>query len=268
MRNFETSLKQYCEENDLLFLLEEYAPDNDLNPSEIGAHSTTLVKWRCAYGHEEIESPFKRLRRRFCSICGKRRRGSFAQVHPDMLKQWSKANNVSPEMIPPTYSKQIIWECEHGHTWHRTIRLQAQLKTCPYCAVKENGFFACHPEMLEEWDADRNKGIEPDTVTAFSNRKYHWICRNGHSYSASPTELMRRSAHCPICSSFGYARPDLIHEWHPTKNGDKTPFDYSVNSQVNAWFICSVCTNEYTAKIANRAKRIYVGCPHCTPYHK
>lgn len=80
---------------------------------------------------------------------------------------------------------------------------------------------------------------------------------------AAPEKLMRKAARCPICNSFGFNRPDIIDEWHPTKNGDKTPFDFSVNSQKNAWFICAKCHNEYESRIAYRAKRISPNCPIC-----
>lgn len=263
MRNFETSLEQFCEENNLQYLLEEYASDNELSPSQIGAHSKTPVKWICAFGHEETESPFNRLRRGFCSVCGKKRNGSFAQLYPDLLEYWSKKNIVSPERIPPTYSKLVQWKCKHGHTWERRIALQAKLRNCPHCSIKESGFFANRPEMLEEWDYDRNEEIDPHTVSAFSHQKYYWICKNGHSYTESPRQLMRRSARCPVCTSLGFVRPDLISEWHPTKNGSKTPYDYSANSQTVAWFVCQACGQEYSARIALRAKRESRQCPNC-----
>ena len=74
---------------------------------------------------------------------------------------------------------------------------------------------------------------------------------------AAPEKLMRKAARCPIYNSFGFNRPDIIDEWHPTKNGAKTPFDFSVNSQKNAWFICAKCHNEYESRVAYRAKNDY-----------
>lgn len=263
MRPLAKSIKEYAIENKTEYLLEEYSPDNPLPPDEVGHNSTVPVTWVCSYDHKETEPPFKRLRRGYCSVCGKKRHGSFAQNYPDLLKYWSKDNTVDPYKIPPTYSKPVLWECEHGHTWLRKIPLQIKIGSCPYCSADERRFFTLHPEMLEQWHYDRNDGIDPNEVMAFSNQKFYWLCENGHSYTATPEKLMRRKVRCPVCSSFGFTRPDILEEWHPTKNGDKTPYDYAANSQHIAWFVCSVCGEEYTAKIANRADRITPNCPNC-----
>ena len=102
MRKFKISLAEYAQTNNLPEVLREYDSSNPLPPSEIGCSSTTEVRWLCAYGHTEIESPFKRLRRGYCSVCGPKKRGSFAQNHPELLQFWSKDNSVKPDEIPPS----------------------------------------------------------------------------------------------------------------------------------------------------------------------
>jgi len=97
----------------------------------------------------------------------------------------------------------------------------------------------------------------------YSNKTFSWICKNGHKYEASPAALMRRSISCPTCASAGFQNPDLIAEWHPEKNGNTTPYDFSANSQKQAWFICSSCGSEYMARIAARVKRKNNKCPNC-----
>lgn len=263
MRPFAKSLKEFAAENNARHLLTEYSINNALSPDEIGFLSKTPVKWVCAYGHEKIESPNARTRRGYCSVCGKLRHGSFAQNYPDMLKSWSNDNTVDPYLIPPTYSKPVLWTCDHGHCWSRSIKTQVKLRTCPYCSTDERRFFSLHPEMLEQWDCDRNGNTNPYDVFAYSHQVYFWICPNGHSYKASPEKLMRKSVRCPTCISAGYKRPDIIAEWHPTKNGEKTPFDFAANSQKVAWFICSVCGKEYTCRVANRVNRRLPNCPNC-----
>ena len=263
MKKPEKTLTEYAVENGLEYLLEEFSPDNPVSPDYIGHHSTTPVKWVCSYGHEETESPFKRVRRGYCSICGKKRHGSFAQNYPVLLDNWSSENKVDPYMIPPTYSKPIVWQCKNGHTWSRSIALQSKILDCPHCKSEQNSFFAAHPEMREQWDADRNGNIDPDSIPAYSNQKFFWMCPNGHSYKAAPEKLMRRKVRCPVCSSFGFVRPDLIEEWHPTKNGDKTPYDFSAKSKYVAWFKCPYCGEKYTSRISNRCERKGPGCVKC-----
>lgn len=262
MRKMSLSLREYCKQNNCEFLIDELIPTDEYTPDTIGHNSTVNVKWMCSYGHTEIESPHKRVRRCFCSVCGPKRAGSFAQNYPDLLEIWSPDNTVSPDKIPPTYSLPIKWRCEHGHEWSRRIVAQVSINNCPICAKNEGTLFALIPELLDEWDYEKNINIVPETIPAYSNKKYFWKCKNGHSYSAAPEKLMRRKARCPICSSFGFQRPDAAKEWHPTKNSG-TPFDYAANSQKNAWFICANCHEEYESRIAYRAARTSPLCPKC-----
>ena len=39
--------------------------------------------------------------------------------------------------------------------------------------------------------------------------------------------------------SLAYRFPELSKEWHPTKNGDLTPYDVTVGSHKKVWWICS-----------------------------
>ena len=260
MRKYKLSLADFATQSNNVHLLEEYHRENPLQPSEIGFDSTISVRWICQYGHEENESPKKRCHRLYCSTCGPRRSGSLAQVHPDLLNIWSNQNSVSPYSIPPTYSKPIIWNCSKGHTWERRISLQLKIGTCPICT---SSLFALNPELLKEWDYELNSGIDPISVSAYSNRKYFWKCKEGHSYIAAPEKLMRRNKRCPICASFGYNYPQAAKEWHPTKNNGATPFDYPANSQKEAWFICSSCGNDYKLRISYKAIRKTINCPCC-----
>lgn len=263
MRKFKISLAEYAKKNNKPDILSEYDPSNPLSPTEIGSASTTEVRWICAHGHTEIESPFKRLRRGYCSVCGPKKQGSFAQKHPELLSFWSKDNTVKPDEIPPTYSKFIKWKCSNGHTWERRIALQLKLNSCPICSQKDGYLFTLKPELKVDWDEKSNPNISPDTVRAYSKTQYNWKCSNGHSYVASPEKLMRGSVRCPICASLGYTHPDAAKEWHPTKNGDKTPFDFLEKSHKEAWFICSQCGSEYSLRIAYRANRKTESCPNC-----
>lgn len=63
-------------------------------------------------------------------------------------------------------------------------------------------------------------------------------------------------------NSLANRRPDLIKEWHPTKNGDLTPYDVAFSNHKKAWWICSK-KHEWQASIANRA-RLNRNCPYCT----
>lgn len=257
------SVAEHCRRNGLESLLAEYMPDNPFSAEQIGYTSHKEVNWQCKHGHIETESPYKRFRRGYCKTCGREQNGSFAQAHPDMAKFWSKENECSADNVSPRYSKPVIWECEKGHKWERSIATQlAAVSPCPFCKSEENALFAIHPEWLKEWDLAGNEYIDPFSVSRMSNTRYRWICPNGHSYEASPAERIRRHKSCPICRSFASRCPDAAAEWHPFKN-DFSPYDVSPSSTKTAWFICRCCKQEYLSVIQDRARRKGPNCPHC-----
>ena len=58
--------------------------------------------------------------------------------------------------------------------------------------------------------------------------------------------------------------PELVKEWHPTKNGDLKPEDFTLGSIKKVWWLCPE-GHEYLSVIGNRAKKNKpTGCPYCS----
>ena len=55
--------------------------------------------------------------------------------------------------------------------------------------------------------------------------------------------------------------PEVAAQWHPTKNGDKKPEDFTPGSGKKAWWECGR-GHEWEATINNRTKGN--GCPYCS----
>lgn len=51
--------------------------------------------------------------------------------------------------------------------------------------------------------------------------------------------------------------PDLVMEWHTTKNGDLTPYDIAFKSERIVWWKCSICGEEYEQRVCNRYRGYY-----------
>jgi Probable Zinc-ribbon domain len=56
-------------------------------------------------------------------------------------------------------------------------------------------------------------------------------------------------------------RPDLLTEWHPTRNQGIDPFAISRGSERKVWWRCATCQTEW----ADRRQRPHP--PHATPRH-
>jgi hypothetical protein len=74
-----------------------------------------------------------------------------------------------------------------------------------------------------------------------------------------------------ISPSLAESHPDVARQWHPTKNGDRTPEHITVGSKVRVWWLCpapcSLCgrAHEWEARINNRTKEGRpTGCPFCS----
>lgn len=58
-----------------------------------------------------------------------------------------------------------------------------------------------------------------------------------------------------------YVKPELVAEWHPTKNGAITPYDVTSGSGRRVWWVCCK-KHEWEARVDHRSKG--VGCPYCS----
>ena len=132
--------------------------------------------------------------------------------------------------------------------------------------------FAEHnPELVSEWHPTMNEVLKPTEVSYGSARKVWWICKKGHIWEASLTDRSRGRG-CPICAkenrgvshsvnwikkngSLAVKNPNLVKEWHPTKNNDLTPYDVAPNSVEKVWWQCEK-GHEWEAVISSRNQGI------------
>lgn len=67
----------------------------------------------------------------------------------------------------------------------------------------------------------------------------------------------------PPGDSLAEVLPDLAAEWHPTLNGDLTPFDVLPGSDAKVWWRCSKCQWEWEITVYKRGKQGR-GCRKCS----
>lgn len=67
---------------------------------------------------------------------------------------------------------------------------------------KENSIAKLYPELLAYWDNEKNGDLDPETITAFSNRDYWWKCPIcGKSYLRSVANQHVTSHACKSCGA-------------------------------------------------------------------
>ena len=137
-----------------------------------------------------------------------------------------------------------------------------------YLSLLKERSVATNTKLIKEWNAERNNGLNPEYIPMNSGKKVWWKCKEGHEWQAVIASRVK-GVGCPFCTNqkatFGKndlatKHPELINEWHPTKNGELTPSMVTCGSGKKVWWICEQ-GHEWQAYIKHRSNG--VGCPYC-----
>lgn len=135
---------------------------------------------------------------------------------------------------------------------------------------KEKSLAKTKPELLKEWNYEKNGNLTPESIAPSSSKKVWWICSNGHEWQATPNKRSKGSG-CPYCSNNkimkGYndletTNPSVLKEWNYKKNGNLKPDEVMAGSNKKVWWICPK-GHEYETSILNKTKRNGTKCPIC-----
>lgn len=194
----------------------------------------------------------------------------------------NEKQNIFPENVSLGSSKiKINWKDKYGHKWQRAVSVQVRAKnTCPICAgkkiIKENSFATLYPEILKDWDYEKN-AISPFEVSPKSSKKVWWKCFVcGFNWQTKICHRTQDGTGCPECSkniisqkrqatdyqhSLANLYPQLLSEWDYNKN-DKKPSEVYAHSTYNAWWKCDF-GHSWQAEISTRTRKKPAGCPIC-----
>ncbi len=269
-------------------LAKEWHPtrNGSLTPFDVTVGSHNKVWWNCDAGpdHEWQASVGNRtLARSGCPFCAGLRvsvTNSLAGRSPELAAQWHPSLNgeLTPHQVVSGAARKVWWKCEAGpdHEWEATLNSRWSAgSNCPFCAGQRvsvtNSIEARSPELAAQWHPQLNGALTPDQVVGGSQRKFWWKCDLGsdHEWEATPAN---RSAGfgCPYCAgkrpsvTNSLARfPELVAQWHPTRNGDLTPNGVVAGSGKKVWWKCDAAPDhEWQATVASRTLN-RSGCPSC-----
>ena len=144
------------------------------------AISNRNILWVCNNCGKEYEHTYRFMKKNMtnldecCPYCHPNKSRiavgeSFAEVHPELLAEYSKSNNVSPYSVKPYSKKEVVWICPEGHEWTGTFASRHRGKNCPVCANKnslQNLFINIYRQFSPNNDAAAEK------ITADSTAKY------------------------------------------------------------------------------------------------
>ena len=194
-------------------LASEWSEWNDkLKPSDVKPRSSKNVWWKCSRcGYEWRANIVERVRRGSgCPYCARRvlKAGytDLATVYPEIATEWSEKNeNLKPTSVWPTSRKIVWWKCKTcGYEWQAVIynRVKGEA-ACPSCSdrVVNTGFNdleTLYPDLLSEWDYEKNTELTPDKVLASSRKYVYWKDYYGHTWRAKVYDRVMGMG-CPYC---------------------------------------------------------------------
>jgi very-short-patch-repair endonuclease len=283
--------------------------NGDLKPNMVTPGSDKKVWWLCTETNctegcpHEFQSQINNRAGRGdgCSVCKKNSyniciHNSVVYTHPEILKEWHPTKNIdiTPDKISYASEKKIWWLCKKTcaegcpHEWLAPFCDRTRGQGCPYCSSpnKKHCFHMSisytHPEIVKEWHPTKNGILKPEEFTQGSGKKVWWICHKTckedckHEWESNITNRIRLNSGCPFCAgqkncihdSIVYTHPELVKQWHPTKNGDLKPSEFKSGSDcTKIWWLCDKrcpqgCPHEWKAVVYSRTS-LNCGCPHC-----
>jgi hypothetical protein len=260
-----------------LRIAKEWHPTRNrgLDPARLSPYSGKKAWWLCSLcGSEwqakiECRSPLDRFG---CPKCRKRETlvQSVAE-HPELAHEWHPTKNTSsPDLISIHSPALAWWLCSKcGFEWltspkSRTNKKDGRASACLRCH-RESRRGRCRghplrPDLKLDWHPDNS--IPADKVGGHSTVPAKWRCSGcGHEWVATPGSrgLSSKSAYsCPECvkrlaasgdlvakqmlgpgcPSLAEAKPWLVPEWHPTKNGELQLSEVSSETSRKVWWLC------------------------------
>ena len=230
---------------------------------------------------------------------------SLAERRPELAKEWSERNgDLSPDMVRFNDFTKVWWVIEGKHPktnetvtlpWFASPYSRIKGNGCPYLSGRAvlagfNDLKTINEKLAEEWDYQKNFPLTPQDVTANSHKKVWWRIVAKHPVTEELVELSwlapisdrNFGQKCPYLSGRGLLQgfndfqtthAELAEEFHPTKNGNLKPTDFTHGCDKKVWWIKDVYNPEldivetFEWKASVKSRVIGNDCPY-TKYSK
>lgn len=273
--------------NDLLHvdpkLCEEWDCEGNISiqPDEVTIGSGKKVFWKCEKGHSYTARIPDRKKGNGCPVCAGKiviaGENDLKTLRPDIASEWDRGKNADllPDHVTVQSTSKVWWRCKKGHSYLTQVYNRFNGTDCPYCAGNlpipgETDLATVHPELLAEWDYEKNKSKSPEQYTSRSNKKVWWICKEGHSWQ-STIDDRHLGSDCPYCSGrlaisgvtdAATLFPELIKEWDDARNQKQglSLQHLLPNSAKRCWWKCK---RGHHWKTTVQSRVFGSGCPFC-----
>jgi hypothetical protein len=193
-------------------------------------------------------------------------------------KNWLSANKKDFDIVSTEYTdahEKLLFKCSVcGYIFDMLWGCVTRGEGCPYCfgnrVSTKNSLVVNYPELVGEWDFEKNQDIDINNISKGSNRVVWWRCKTcGNSYKAGVGNRAGKNSKCAVCMNLtltdrnrlSILYPEISKEWCYSKNIGN-PSDYSYGSGKNVFWHCPICDNDYCKTVDSRTY-FHQGCPYC-----
>lgn len=231
---------------------------------------------------------------------GKKFHLSLRDFAPQLVPEWCHAKNCGwgPEHFSKGSEVKAWWTCpDCSNDYKACIKNRANGAGCPYCHGKlvsaNKSLEVEYPELSRDWHPSNNNGKSPRDFLPGSSQRVFWLCNVcAFEWNCKICDRALKKSGCPKCYRdrmnethhdlasrkrsararklsgvpLSISDPDVAAQWHPNKNGDWTPSDFTRGANVIAWWKCNRGEDhEWKCSIDKRFRKHQrnTGCPFC-----
>lgn len=247
-----------------------------MTPADVTPESGRKVWWKCQSGHEwqaTVASEASTLINTLTTSSRECFAENLKDKKPEFRNSTRRQQNAGKLNRPARPRHQVVSSRDE---------------------IGKSSILSRYPELAREWHPTKNRSLTPAKAPGRSRKMIWWQCSNLHEWQESPHRRLVRGTYCPLCperkdsqrsdtanvmgangsddlksanytdkirTSISEFYPELVFEWHPTRNGDLTPANARSGSKIVVWWQCRK-SHEWQASPHSRIK-MGQGCPYC-----
>jgi hypothetical protein len=262
-----------------------------LTPDNVLGLATQAAWWQCAKRKGHVFYAPIRSRTEdglvcpFCYAHSIEIRNTFATKKTRLVKYWDEKKNfgLTPDDVPADSPIIVYFICPEtaNHKKPHTIRTSVNSATkegldCLGCKREHTQHLTIdqtHPKLAAQWHKTKNRQLKPHNVTVGSAMLVWWKCPAAfdHQWRCSVSGRTMKDTGCPYCSthkqssttSFAVDRPDLLEQWHNTRNKKLDPHSIPSSYKFKVWWKCPLVKGHiWEASVLDRTAH-NTGCHYC-----
>lgn len=189
------------------------------------------------------------------------------------INLWLKLNNFEYEVISDKYinnSQKLILKDKYGYMYVSEWN-SIQNKYKPFFAHKSNPYSIQNIKLWCELNEKDFELLSTEYLGMETNLEWKCLKSSCGEVFTQPWHIISMNINCPYCNGqrvgisncLATKHPEIANQWHPTKNGNLTPYDIMTNSHTKVWWKCKDCGHEKFMS-PNRMYTGGLGCDKCS----